>query len=181
MTLNKKNIYKELNLKYTICFCIKGDEVLMVFRKNEPNKDLWNGLGGKIEKDETPDESVKREILEEAGIDLNKSLDFYRPGIVTWKPDLTKDLVLGMYAYIAVMPKDLEIASNYKVTEEGELEWKKISWVCNKKNFSVVNNIPYFLPPMLEKKIPTDYYFEFENSLTKHFNVHELPDNVSIN
>lgn len=180
MALDKKNTYKELNLKYTICFCVKSDEVLMVFRKKEPNKDLWNGLGGKIERNETPSESVKREMLEEAGIDLNQALDFYCAGIVTWKPNLAEDLTLGMYSYIAVMPNDLNLASEYKMTEEGKLEWKKTEWVCDKKNLAVVNNIPYFLPPMLEKVSPSDYHFEFENELTKHFSRHELPDNIHI-
>lgn len=47
-----------------------------------------------------------------------------------------------------------EIAENvnYKTpikTPEGILDWKSLSWILNPRNTGVVNNIPAFLPYML--------------------------------
>ena len=58
-------------LQYTICFCLCGELVLMLYRKRPPNQFHWNGLGGKLQKDETPQACVMREVLEEANIDLH--------------------------------------------------------------------------------------------------------------
>ncbi len=59
-----------LGLPYTICFCLRDDLVLMLYRSNPPTAGLWNSLGGKIETGETPLSSIHREVIEEATIDL---------------------------------------------------------------------------------------------------------------
>jgi len=59
-----------LGLPYTICFCLRDDLVLMLYRSNPPTAGLWDGLGGKIETGETPLSSIQREVIEEATIDL---------------------------------------------------------------------------------------------------------------
>ena len=57
-------------LVYTICFCLRGDAVLMLYRDRPPFARHWNGLGGKIEPGETPLACVEREVLEESGLNL---------------------------------------------------------------------------------------------------------------
>lgn len=47
----------------------------MLFRQKDPNRHKWNGIGGKIEKGETIDESMEREILEETGLKV-KGMSF---------------------------------------------------------------------------------------------------------
>jgi 8-oxo-dGTP diphosphatase len=59
-----------LGLPYTICFCLRDDLVLMLYRSNPPNAGLWNGLRGKIETGETSWSTIHREVIEEATIDL---------------------------------------------------------------------------------------------------------------
>ena len=56
--------------KYTICFIRKGNKILLLNRNKKPNMGMWNGVGGKIEDNETPYEGIIRETLEETGIDL---------------------------------------------------------------------------------------------------------------
>ncbi len=56
--------------KHTLCFIKRNEEILMLNRKYDPVKGLWNGVGGKIEKGETPLENVIREIKEETNIKL---------------------------------------------------------------------------------------------------------------
>ncbi len=60
------------------------DLVLMVRRNKRADDDHFgkvNGLGGKVEKNESVVQGVKRELMEEASIDL---LDFSLRGTVTW-------------------------------------------------------------------------------------------------
>ncbi|WP_237522584.1 NUDIX domain-containing protein, partial [Bacillus cereus] len=52
--------------KHTLCFIKRNEEILMLNRKYDPVKGLWNGVGGKVEKGETPLENAIREIKEEA-------------------------------------------------------------------------------------------------------------------
>lgn len=138
-----------LQLIYTLCFCKFYDEILMMYRNKPPNQYLWNGLGGKIEKDETPEKAAIREIKEEADLQINEIL---YTGIVTWKQiDDISDNINGMYVFIAVL-HELDIHWNKKNSPEGLLEFKKIRWITDINNHEVVENIPHFLPPMLEGK-----------------------------
>ena len=57
-------------LNTTLCYITRGNEVLMLHRtkkENDINKDKWIGIGGKFEKDESPDECLLREAQEETG------------------------------------------------------------------------------------------------------------------
>jgi 8-oxo-dGTP diphosphatase len=47
---------------------VRGDEVLMVRRKRKEGRLRWNFPGGRVERSETPQQAVQREILEETGI-----------------------------------------------------------------------------------------------------------------
>ncbi len=75
--------------KHTLCSIKRNEEILMLNREYAPVKGLWNGVGGKIEKGETPLENAIREIKEETNIkvtydqiqlfsfiELNKYIDF---------------------------------------------------------------------------------------------------------
>jgi 8-oxo-dGTP diphosphatase len=59
--------------KYVVGFLISGSLVSLI-KKNRPEwqKGKINGIGGKIEKGETPEQAMKREFYEEAGIRINK-------------------------------------------------------------------------------------------------------------
>ncbi len=52
----------------TLIFVFHGDEVLLIFRQRPPDAGFWNGIGGKIDRDEDPLEAAQRELWEEAGI-----------------------------------------------------------------------------------------------------------------
>ena len=55
----------------TLCYVKRDGRTLMVHRNRKP-KDIhagkWNGLGGKFETGETPEECVRREVREESGL-----------------------------------------------------------------------------------------------------------------
>jgi 8-oxo-dGTP diphosphatase len=55
----------------TLCYLKHNDHTLMVYRNKKPNDihaGKWNGLGGKFEPGESPEECVIREVLEESGL-----------------------------------------------------------------------------------------------------------------
>ena len=55
----------------TLCYIKHDGHTLMVYRNKKANdihKGKWNGLGGKFEAGETPEECVIREVHEESGL-----------------------------------------------------------------------------------------------------------------
>ena len=57
----------------TLCYLKKEGKTLMIHRvkrENDMHKGKWNGLGGKIEPGETPEECVIREVEEECGLTI---------------------------------------------------------------------------------------------------------------
>lgn len=57
----------------TLCYVKKDGHTLMIHRNKRPNdihEGKWNGLGGKFEKGESPEECVIREVWEESGLTL---------------------------------------------------------------------------------------------------------------
>jgi len=141
-------------MKYTICFCVSGSDVLMIQRKRPPNLNRWNGLGGKIEPGESALVNVVRELGEEAAIDLNASTRLEFHGIVTWnlRPGAVQEQ--GMYVFVARMSQaDAQLAP-LPDCDEGTLAWKPIEWVCDPANDDVADNLPSFLPRILEESVP---------------------------
>lgn len=83
----KKFLNKSLTKKYysnttmklaTLCYVKNNGKTLMLHRvkkENDIHEGKWNGLGGKLDDGETPEECVIREIQEECGLTLkNPSL-----------------------------------------------------------------------------------------------------------
>ena len=59
----------------TICYIKQDGKTLMVHRNKKPNdihEGKWNGLGGKFEPGEAPEECVIREVREESGLEMRK-------------------------------------------------------------------------------------------------------------
>ena len=57
----------------TLCYVQSNGRTLMMHRNKKPGDvhiGKWNGLGGKLDPGESPDECVVREIREESGLTL---------------------------------------------------------------------------------------------------------------
>jgi 8-oxo-dGTP diphosphatase len=55
----------------TLCYVRRGGQTLMLYRnkkKNDYHQGKWNGLGGKLDPGESPEECAVREVLEESGL-----------------------------------------------------------------------------------------------------------------
>jgi 8-oxo-dGTP diphosphatase len=144
-----------VNIRYTLCFIRRGDEILMLLRNNPPNQGLYNGVGGKIEPGELPLASVLREVREETGITLTTARF---GGIVTWSED--DGDFCGMYVYVGELPPYAYAPHrNGQDTAEGLLMWLREVDVVNPctDETGVVSNIPHFLKPMLAGDRPKEY------------------------
>lgn len=148
----------------------------MLYRRYAPNRQRWNGLGGKLETGESPLACVHRELWEEAEIDLRMAQCLHYAGIVTW--NVGTDLLSptgGMYAFVAHLSPDWPIWKGEHETPEGLLCWKPVAWVCDPNNLFVVSNIPRFLPHMLRKKTPQEYFCAYRGNELMHMVVRDLP------
>ncbi|MED4015224.1 NUDIX hydrolase [Sutcliffiella cohnii] len=132
-------------LRYTICFIEKNGQLLLLYRNKAPNQFKWNGVGGKIEKDETPYESIKREIVEETGLEV-KNVSFR--GIVTWNNES------GMYVFVGN-----GVHGDLIEGPEGKLAWKSINWLNESEE--AVSNIKYFINDILHGDKVIEHSFQY--------------------
>jgi len=146
------NVYK-----YTLCFIQRGDEILMLNRRSKPEMGVWNGVGGKLEKDERPVLGIIREIAEETGIRLDRE-QVVLAGRITW---VTPTMRSGMYVFLARVGDDLDYVTP-RVTDEGILDWKPIAWILEPLNKGISHKIQHFLPPMLEGAM-YDHIYDYDS------------------
>ena len=170
-----------LTYPYTICFCLCGSQVLMLYRNKPPNAARWNGVGGRIEEGEAPFACIQREVMEEAGIDLTCAREVRFGGLVTWATgdDPTRPS-MGMYTFLARLPSEFPIGPD-RVIDEGVLSWKTLDWVCQRHNRAVVSNISRFLPLMLADSTPREYHCAYRWHRLREVLVRPMPALLTIN
>lgn len=135
----------QVRLQFTLCFIKREEHILLLNRTKPPWQGMWNGIGGKIEPGESPEESIQREVYEEAGLKIDARLK----GCVTWETD--HEEAGGMYLFVADLREPPPYATP-KRTAEGVLDWKAIDWIMSPDNLGIINNIPKFLPSLLEEE-----------------------------
>jgi len=103
----------------TLCYVRKGGKTLMLHRvkkRDDVHEGKWNGLGGKFEQGESPEDCVKREILEEAGLKIrNPRLK----GVLTF-PDFAKEEDWYVFVFTAS-----SFTGRLLDSDEGNLAWIK--------------------------------------------------------
>ncbi len=105
----------------TLCYIRKRGKTLMLHRVKKPDdihEGKWNGLGGKFEPGESPEECVRREVKEESGLKIESPL---LKGVLTF-PDFAK----GEDWYVFVFTAS-RFSGGLTDSDEGELKWIKNS------------------------------------------------------
>jgi 8-oxo-dGTP diphosphatase len=101
----------------TLCYVRDQGKTLMVHRikkENDIHLGKWNGLGGKLEPGETPEECAAREIFEESGLVVRR-MNF--KGMLTF-PGFSNDE--DWYAFVFVID---EYDGTLAESPEGTLHW----------------------------------------------------------
>lgn len=132
--------------KYVVVFLFTKDykKVLLVKRNKPPYKDCWNGIGGKIEENETEVQATIRECYEETKIKLSNPKLF-----ITYIYPETNQLNKGtnlsvLYDFIDEVP----VKSNH----EGIYEWKDINFTLDFSNKELAGfaNISQFVKEIFD-------------------------------
>ena len=100
----------------TLCYTEQDDKYLMLHRvkkEHDINKDKWIGIGGHFEKDESPEECLYREVLEETGCTLDHTS---LRGIVTFISGDGDTEYMFLYTASGLRGDLIEC-------DEGDLEW----------------------------------------------------------
>jgi 8-oxo-dGTP diphosphatase len=127
----------------TLCYVMDKDRTLMLYRnkkKNDYHEGKWNGLGGKFEQGETPEECVIREVKEESGLTIkNPKLR----GFITFP---MFDGVKDWYVFLFTAP---EFEGSLIDSREGTLEW-----IPNEKllDINLWDGDKIFIPWLFEDK-----------------------------
>ena len=101
----------------TLCYVKRDGHTLMIHRNKRPNdihEGKWNGLGGKFEAGESPEDCVIREVREESGLNIHTP---HLHGLLTFTNFKGNDWYVFVYT-----AKDFDGELLHDVPE-GKLEW----------------------------------------------------------
>lgn len=154
-------------MEMTLCLLKKENEILLAMKKRGYGEGKYNGVGGKLEDGETPEEAMLRETQEEISVKLTS---YEKVGFIEfdeyYKGEKTKAI---MHLYMAY-----EWEGTPSETEEMKPKWFSINAIPYSMMFPADK---YWLPLILEgKKIKV--YFDFDenwNLLSK--NISDLNNN----
>lgn len=123
----------------TLCFVLNGDDVLLMkrapTRRVFPNR--YNGLGGHVERGESPAACARREILEESGLHVHT---LRLRGV--YNIDAGEDTGIVLYIYTAISDSRSATADE----REGTLHWVHKDAA---PALDLVEDLPLILPRVL--------------------------------
>lgn len=127
----------------TLAYIEKDNKYLMLHRnkkKNDTNKGKWLGIGGKLEKNESPIETIKREVLEETGL---SALKIKQRGIITFVNSMYETEYIFLYTIN-------NFEGEIKECNEGTLEWIQKEKVLD---LNLWEGDKYFLTPLINNTL----------------------------
>ena len=100
----------------SLCYLERDGQYLMLHRTkkvNDINHDKWLGVGGKFERDESPEDCMRREVLEETGFTV---LRWQFRGLVTFVSDEAETEYMHLFTVS-------DWSGEQQLCDEGELAW----------------------------------------------------------
>lgn len=143
----------------TLCYLKQGRHTLMLERvkkANDIHHGKWNGLGGKLEPGEAPEEGVIREVEEESGLRIDAP---ELRGILTF-PEF-KD---GEDWYVFVFVAE-RFSGSIRESNEGNLEWIEDERLLD---LPLWEGDRYFLPWIEEKRFFSAKFCYEQGALKAH-------------
>lgn len=129
----------------TLCYIEKENKYLMLHRTkkdNDLNEGKWIGVGGKFEKDETPEECLLREVREETGLTLTR---YKLRAVITFRSDKWETEYMYLFTADGFTGELIDCS-------EGELEWVDKDKILN---LNIWEGDKIFLKKMIEE----DHFF----------------------
>ena len=100
----------------SLCYPERDGKYLMLHRtkkEHDENRDKWIGVGGKFEDGESPEDCMRREVLEETGLSV---ADYRYRGIVTFVSDQWQTEYMHLFTCS-------RWTGELRDCDEGELAW----------------------------------------------------------
>ena len=147
------------DVRRTLVFLLRDGDILLALKKRGFGAGLWNGVGGKIEPDETLEQAMVRECQEEIGVtpitfEPVANMNFY--GI-----DKNQPFHLRIHTYLCTGWQG-EPAE----TEEMQPKWYEIAKIPYEKMW---DDDKLWLPKILSgHKITGEFYLNPDNKVYKH-------------
>jgi 8-oxo-dGTP diphosphatase len=147
----------------TLIFLFRGESVLLL--KGSPDKRIWanlyNGIGGHIERGEDPLTAATRELKEETGISPDR---IWLAGTATI--DTGEPTGVGLYVY-----KGISLEGQLKSSPEGDLIWISFDEISR---LELVEDLPILLPKIRENTsndppFSAHYYYDQQGKLIIKF------------
>lgn len=139
-----KGLYMEKVEITTMCAIVKGDQVLMILR--EKGWTGWAFPGGHLENNESIYHCIKREIKEEAGLDLKEL--YFRGFANFYNPETrTRHIVNNFYC-------DNFCGNAKNSCDEGTLKWFHMNEL---PNLALAEGMEYRFPLFFEDKLQELY------------------------
>ena len=98
----------------TLVYVKREGHTLMLHKARGYQQGKWNGLGGKFDPGESPEDCMKREVFEESGLRVEAA---QLKGFITFP---TFDGEDDWYAFVYIVSK---FSGTLKASDEGELSW----------------------------------------------------------
>ena len=106
----------------TLVYIQNNGQTLMLHKAKGYQEGKWNGLGGKFDAGESPEDCMKREVLEESGLRVETAT---LKGFITF-PDF--DSQDDWYCFVYTVTK---FSGELKASDEGHLQWVDDSEIMN--------------------------------------------------